>query len=151
MSRRSGSSRPGRRWRNDDGSSDALGLALIAPAAIGLALVILLISRGVDARATAQNAAEAAAQAAARERSFAAAQVAANRVGAAMLVDPNTCATPSVQTTVEGPLGFAPGGVVQVTVRCTASSRGLELVGGDATTASATAFAVIDTFRGVDE
>jgi len=62
------------RFRSDDGSSDALGLALIAPAAIGLALVILFLGRGVDSRATVQSAAESAAQAAAQERTPAAAR-----------------------------------------------------------------------------
>ncbi len=57
-----------RRWIGDDGSSDALGMALIAPAALALAIAVLLISRGVDSRATAQSAAEAAAQAAAQQR-----------------------------------------------------------------------------------
>jgi len=69
-----------RRGRSDRGSSDALGVALIAPAAIGLALVILFLGRGVDSRATAQSAAESAAQAAAQERTPAAARATATSV-----------------------------------------------------------------------
>ena len=138
------------RRRGDRGAADALGLALIAPAALGLALVILLISRGVDARATTQNAAEAAAQAAARERSLPAARAAAERVSGAMLLDADTCADPDTSTDVDGGLAFEPGAVLRVTVTCTATTRGLDLVGGDDSTHSATAFAVIDTFRGVD-
>ncbi len=140
-----------RRWRGDRGASDALGLALIAPAALGLALVILLISRGVDARATTQNAAEAAAQAAARERSLPAAQAAADRVTGAMLIDGDTCGDPSTTTTVDGGGAFEPGAVLRVTVSCTATTRGLDLIGADDSTQAATAFAVVDTFRGVDE
>ncbi|MEM1331928.1 MAG: pilus assembly protein [Actinomycetota bacterium] len=136
--------------RTDRGAADALGLALIAPAAIALALVILFVSRGVDGRATAQNAAEAAAQAAARERSLPAATAAADRVGAAMLVDVDTCAAARVDTGVDGGVGFVPGAVVRVTVSCTATSRGLELAGGNESVSTATAYAVIDTFRSVD-
>lgn len=137
------------RGRGDRGAADALGLALIAPAALGLALVILLLGRGVDARATTQNAAEAAAQAAARTRSLPAAIAAADRIGGRMLVDADTCAAPSVTTSVDGG-AFVPGAIVRVTVSCTAANRGLELTGGSDSTASATAFAVIDRFRGVD-
>ncbi len=134
--------------RRDTGSADALGLALIAPAALGLALVLLLIGRGVDGRATAQNAAEAAAQAAARERTLAGATLAASAVASAMLVDDATCARPEVSTGVDGDV-FAPGGVVRVTVSCSTSADGLDLVGAGGSTV-VTAYAVIDTFRGVD-
>ncbi len=146
-----GPNRCGRRGGSDRGASDALGLALLAPAALGLALVLLFIGRGVDARATTQNAAEAAAQAAARERSMAAARLAAERTADAMLVDGTTCADPTVVTGIDGGGTFEPDAVVVVTVRCTATTRGLEPVGGRDTTATATAYAVIDRFRGVDE
>ena len=97
----------------DRGSADALGLALLAPAAIGLALVIVFLGRGVDSRATVQSAAEAAAQAAAQERSPAAAVAAAQQVGAAMLVDPSSCSSPHVFVDTSA---FEPGGQVAVTV-----------------------------------
>jgi Flp pilus assembly protein TadG len=131
----------------DGGSSDALGMALIAPAALALAIAVLLISRGVDSRATAQSAAEAAAQAAAQQRNRGDAQAAAQQVGAAMLTDPSTCASPSVR------LGgtFAPGETISVTVGCSTSTAGLELVPSTPTGPQEyTAFAVIDPFRGVD-
>jgi len=137
-----------RRCHGDAGATDALGLALMAPAGIGLALVILLLSRDVDTRATAQSAAEAAAQAAAQERSPAAAQAAAQRVGDAMLIDDRTCASPSV-TIDPGP--FGPGETVAVTVRCTTSTAGLDAINPpDRAAQSFTAFAVIDPYRGVD-
>ena len=85
-----------RRLRRDAGSSDALGLALLTPAAIGLAVVIVLLGRGVDSRATVQSAAESAAQAAAQERSGIAAVAAAEEVGRAVLVDPSSCSAPQV-------------------------------------------------------
>ncbi len=130
----------------DAGSADALGLALLLPAAIGLAVVIVWLGRGVDSRATVQSAAESAAQAAAQERSPAAAVAAAQEVGTAMLVDATTCAAPTV---VVDTSSFVPGGVVAVTVSCTVSTEGLSLV--DPPTpgpTTATAFATIDPLRG---
>ena len=112
---------------------------------IALAVVIVFLGRGVDSRATVQSAAESAAQAAAQERSPAAATAAARAVGAAMLVDTATCASPSVEVDTSR---FGPGGQVAVTVSCTVSGDGLELV--DPTIdgpSTATAFAVVDTFR----
>lgn len=135
--------------RGDTGSTDALGLALLAPAAIGLALVIVFLGRGVDSRATVQSAAESAAQAAAQERSVAAAVAAADEVGQAMLVDPTSCASPSVSVDVSE---FRPGGRVAVTVSCTVSADGLELINPPSNGPNtATAFAVIDPFRATDE
>ena len=95
-----------RRFGSDRGSSDALGAALLAPAAIGLALVILFLGRGVDGRATVQSAAESAAQAAAQERTPAAAIAAAQQVGGAMLVDVTSCSDPTV---VVDTIGVRPG------------------------------------------
>ncbi len=122
-------------------------MALIAPAALALAIAVLLISRGVDGRATAQSAAEAAAQAAARERSRPAAAAAAERVAAAMLIDPATCASPRVALTGT----FSAGSTIAVTVGCTTSTAGLELVPSvPAGVHSYTAYAVVDPFRGTD-
>lgn len=134
-----------RRCRNDRGSSDALGLALLTPAAIGLAVVIVFLGRGVDSRATVQSAAESAAQAAAQERTVTAAISAAEEVGRVMLIDPSSCASPTVSVDVSD---FRPGGQVAVTVSCTVSMQGLELIAPPATGPnSATAFATIDPLR----
>jgi hypothetical protein len=136
------------RLRGERGATDALGMAIMAPAAIGLALVILLISRDVDTRAATQSAAEAAAQAAVQERSWPAAQAAAQRIGDAMLIDVSTCSSPHVDV---GGEPFVPGGMISVTVSCTTSTGGLEPInppGREATTY--TAFAVTDPYRAVD-
>ena len=138
--RRSPTVRTGR----DCGSADALGAALLAPAAIGLALVILFLGRGVDGRATVQSAAESAAQAAAQERTPADADRAAREVGAAMLVDATSCSNPLVSVDTSA---FGPGGHVAVTVSCSVSPAGLELIDPPASTATATAFATIDPYR----
>jgi len=131
----------------DRGSADALGAALLAPAAIGLALVIIFLGRSVDGRATVQSAAESAAQAAAQERSPSAAITAAQQVGEAMLVDSTSCSDPAVSVDVSA---FGPGGQVAVTVSCSVSSAGLELIDPPASTSTATAFATIDPYRATE-
>jgi Flp pilus assembly protein TadG len=112
----------------DRGTSDALGLVLVAPVAIGFALLVVLLSRQVDARAQVRTAAESAAQAAAQERSPAAAEVAARQVISAMLIDPDACDSPSAAVDLTG---FAPGGLVSVTVSCSVSARGVEVLAPD--------------------
>lgn len=140
---------PRRRWKDDRGTSDALGLALIAPAAIGLALVILFLSRQVDGRATAQSAAEAAAQAAAQERTPSAAVAAAKSVGFAMLVDELTCSSPTISVDTSAFLADIEP-IVSVEVSCSPSSVGLEAINPPAAdTQTYVAFATIDPFRGV--
>jgi hypothetical protein len=137
-----------RRLRRDAGSSDALGLALLTPAAIGLAVAIVFLGRGVDSRATVQSAAESAAQAAAQERSGIAAVAAAEEVGRAMLVDPSSCSAPQVSVDLSD---FRPGGRVAVTVSCTVSADGLELIDPPSTgPTTATAFAAIDPLRATE-
>lgn len=139
-----------RRSWNDAGSSDALGLALVAPAAIALALAVLFVSRGVDTRATAQSAAEASAQAAAQQRNLGDAAAAAQRVGDAMLIDVKTCANPSVSASTDAG-GFVPGATVVVTVNCNRRTDDLATISpGDANAARYTAYAIIDPFRAVD-
>lgn len=135
------------RFRGDAGSSDALGLALLTPTAIGLAVVIVFLGRGVDSRATVQSAAESAAQAAAQERSGTAAVAAAEEVGRAMLVDPSSCTAPRVSVDLSD---FRPGGQVAVTVSCTVSTNGLELIEPPSSGATATAFAAIDPLRATE-
>ena len=136
------------RLRHDGGSSDALGLALLTPAAIGLALAVLFLGRGVDSRATVQSAAESAAQAAAQERSGMAAVAAAEEVGRAMLIDRSSCSAPEVAVDLSD---FRPGGQVAVTVSCTVSADGLELIDPPATgPTTATAFAAIDPLRATE-
>lgn len=136
--------------RRDRGSADALGLVLVAPVAIGLAVLVVSLGRGIDARAQVRSAAAAGAQAAALERTGAAAERAATTVVRAMLVDDDACRVPDV--TVDYPVrgGVGPGtsyGTVRVTVRCAVSDRGLELVRSGDVTEEFTATATIDLFR----
>lgn len=134
----------------DRGAADALGLVLIAPAVIGLAILVIALSRGVDARAQVRSAAEAAAQAAALERNAGDAEVAANRVAQAMLVDQDACEAFEIAvrypTAPEGGLGTSLG-LVEVDLRCSVSDRGIEVVQRDARDEFVTAVASVDLFR----
>jgi Flp pilus assembly protein TadG len=134
---------------HDRGAADALGLVLIAPVAIGLAVLVIALGRGVDARAQVRSAAAAGAQAAALERSPSDAERAATVIVAAMLVDDDACTSPDV--TVDYPSTPAPGsatafGTVRVTVRCSVSDRGIELLGTGPGDEEFTATATIDLF-----
>ena len=129
------------------GGSEALGLALIAPAALGMAIVILVLGRGVDSRATVQVAAESGAQAAAQERTTSRAVTAGRSAARAMLVDEQTCSNPSVAVDISA---FQPGGEVAVTVTCSVSTAGLELIRPQSQTLTATAFATIDPLRAAE-
>ena len=130
--------------RRDRGAADALALVLIAPAVIGLAVLVVMLGRSVDSRAQTQSAAEAAAQAAALERSPAAADAAARRVAQAMLVDHDSCSTPSVSVDTTA---FRRGGEVRVSIRCAVAARGIEAVQRSARSFAAEAVAHIDEFR----
>ena len=140
-------SRVSHRGRNERGGSDALGLALITPAALGMAIVILFLGRGVDSRATVQVAAESGAQAAAQERTTAEAISAGRSAARAMLVDEQTCMNPRVSVDISA---FQPGGEVAVTVMCSVSTAGLELIRPQAQTMTATAFATIAPLRAAE-
>ncbi len=120
----------------------------MAPAALGLAIVILFLGRGVDSRATVHVAAEGGAQAAAQERTRAEAVAAGTAAATAMLVDDMTCAAPRV---IVDTSQFRPGGMVGVTVSCTVSTKGLELINPPTPgSLTATAFATIDPFRAAE-
>ena len=135
--------------RRDRGVSDALGLVLLAPAAIGLAVLVVALGRDVDGRAQVRSAASAAAQAAALERDAASASAAADRVVRTMLVDADGCARPTASTSYPPPPppGATTGGTVSVTVTCVVTDRGVELVRSGDRALSATATATVDVFR----
>ena len=137
----------------DRGAADALGLVLIAPVAIGLAVLVIALGRGVDARAQVRSAAAAGAQAAALERTPSDAERAATAIVDAMLVDEDACSTPVVTVDYPSPPASRPTtsfGTVRVTVRCSVSDRGLELLGTGPGDELFTAAATIDLFRARD-
>ena len=115
----------------DRGAADALGLVLLAPAVLGLAVLAIALSRDVDSRAQMRTAAEAAAQAAALERNAVDATAAAERVAAAMLVDRDAC--DGVAVAVRYPVVPAVDtgtsfGLVEVDIACTVTNDGVEEV-----------------------
>ncbi|MFW2335011.1 hypothetical protein [Ilumatobacter sp.] len=133
----------------DRGAADALGLVLIAPAILGLALLVIALGRGVDARAQVRSAAESGAQAAALERDASAASAAARRAVETILADSPNCDDPTVVTVY--PPAPPPGsgvdvGIVRVTVSCEVSDRGVEVI-NQPYDESVTAVATVDFFR----
>lgn len=133
----------------DRGAADALGLVLIAPAIVGLALLVIALGRGVDATAQVRSAAESAAQAAALERNPIAAGAAAERAVDAILGDSANCDDPSVVTVyppAPPPSSGVDVGIVRVTVSCQVSDRGIEVI-NQPYDESVTAVATVDFFR----
>jgi Flp pilus assembly protein TadG len=122
-------------------------LALLAPALLAFAMLMVLAGRVVDARATVGEAAHAAARAASLERTPGEASSTATAIAAATLREQGmACAD---HTTAVDHGGLAAGGAVSVTVRCTVDFSdlfgvafpGSRTVEGGATVA-------VDTFRG---
>lgn len=133
----------------DRGAADALALVLVAPAILGLALLVVALGRGVDARAQVRSAAESGAQAAALERNAVAASAAASRAVESMLADSSNCDDPTVVTVyppVPPPGAGLRVGVVRVTVSCEVSDRGVEVI-AEPYGESVTAVATVDFFR----
>lgn len=138
----------------DRGAADALGLVLIAPAVIGLAILVVALGRGVDAKAQLRSAAESAAQAAALERNPVDARRAAEAVAFAMLApdgeDTDACQGLRIDTQYPPipPAGSSNTvGLVRVTLSCAVSDRGIEAVQSGARDDQITAVAAVDFFR----
>lgn len=122
-----------------------MGLVLIAPVAIALAVVVLWTGRKVDADAQVQAASSAAAQAAAHQRDVHSAVAAAQDTANAMLVDVSACAGGPV-VSING-TDFRPGGKVTVVVSCSPARTDLALAGPGAATFTASSSATIDAYR----
>ncbi len=116
----------------DRGAADALALVLIGPVCVAFALLIVSLGRSVESRSETQAAAESAAQAAAH----------------AMLTNPDTCHAPVVDVDTSD---FRAGGSVAVTIVCTATNRGVEVVQPAAREYSTRAVARIDPFRATEQ
>lgn len=129
----------------DRGEANALGLVLIAPAAIGVALLVLWIGRKVDTDAQVQAASSAAAQAAARQRTAGEADVSARATAEAMLTDVKACAGGA--SVVVDTAQFHPGGVVNVVVTCTPTLSDFSPLVPRPTSFAASASATIDPYR----
>jgi len=122
-----------------------LGLVLIAPLAIAMAVVVLWTGRKVDADAQVQSASSAAAQSAAHQRDLRSAIVAAQGTANAMLVDVTACAGGPVVSISAA--NFRPGGDVTVVVSCSPARSDLALAGPGAATFTASSTATVDVYR----
>ena len=132
----------------DSGEANALGLVLIAPVALALAMLVLWTGRKVSTDAQVQAASSAAAQSAARQRNPVAAVAAAQATAAAMLTDVKACAGgPTISIDA---VNFRPGGDVTVVVTCTPQRTDLALSGAASVTFAASSTAPIDTYRSAD-
>lgn len=132
----------------DRGVADALSLVLIAPFAVGLAILVVVLGQRVESEAQLRTAAEAAAQAAALERTGDDAQRAAEAVARAML-DDGSCydlvvAPPRLD--IEQAIGTTIG-TWSVTITCTLRHDDVGDVVGRPVVLSATAHATVDMFR----
>jgi hypothetical protein len=131
--------------RRDRGEANALGLVLIAPVAIALAIMILWIGRKVETDAQVQAASSAAAQVAARQRSPLAAVAAAQSTAELMLTDVQAClGGPAVSIDASQ---FRAGGEVTVVVSCSPQRSDLALAGPERATFTASSTALIDPYR----
>jgi hypothetical protein len=131
----------------DQGEANALGLVLIAPVAIALAVLVLWIGRKVDVDAEVQAASSAAAQSAASQRTPAAAIAAAQSTAALMLSDVQECSDgPAISIDASQ---FHPGGAVTVVVACSPRRSDLQLSRPEAATFIASSTASIDAYRSV--
>jgi Flp pilus assembly protein TadG len=131
----------------DRGAADVLGLVLIFPALLGLAVLVLWLGRQVDTSAQVQSASDAAAQAAARQRDAQSATVAAESIAAMMLDEVEACVG-GAEVTVDTS-AWRPGGSVTVSVACTPATSDLRLGAAPQTSRSitGTSTATLDSFR----
>ncbi|HJE57785.1 MAG TPA: pilus assembly protein [Nocardiopsis listeri] len=133
--------------RKRDRGSASVELAIVTPALLLFAMLMIFAGRTVDAGTTVDEVAHAAARAASLERTPGEASAAATTIASATLREQGLACSDHTTSVDHG--GLTAGGAVSVTVTCTVSfsdllgvafpgSRSIE---GDATVA-------VDTFRG---
>ncbi|MFL1380923.1 MULTISPECIES: TadE/TadG family type IV pilus assembly protein [unclassified Nocardiopsis] len=135
------------RDRGRDRGSASVELALLAPALLAFAMLMVFAGRVVDARTTVGEAAHAAARAASLERTPAAASATGAAVAAATLQEQGMACTDHSTGVDHG--GLVPGGAVTVTVQCTVGFTdlfGVAFPGSSSIEGGATV--AVDTFRG---
>ena len=106
------------RGRSDCGTAEMLGLVLMTPMVVGVAVLVVMLGLEVDRNALSHSAAAAAAQAAALERDHATAQSAAFAAMNSMVADGSICAHPDLHVNLDD---HRAGGSVDVVVRCGSS------------------------------
>jgi Flp pilus assembly protein TadG len=131
--------------RADVGAADVLGLVLMFPVMLGLAVLVLFLGRQVDTRSQLQAASDAAAQSAALQRGPTAGLAAAKQTVAAMLGDSDACAG-DANVVIDGGQ-WAPGSAITVTITCTVRRSDLALIAPPTRRVSATGSALVDPNR----
>jgi len=137
------------RLGDDRGSSDVAAMMFIVPLAFGAVMLFTFVGRQGAGAEGVVHAAHVAAVAASTERDAGSAQAAATRTAASTLSAAGTaCAGgPSVSVAADA---WASGGTVTVTVTCTVATGDLGAIDAPARTLTASASAVIDTYRGYE-
>lgn len=110
----------------DRGASDAIGLVVLAPVMVGLAVLVGGLGRMVDNRAAVRSAAESGAQAGVLERDQPAQRETAKRVADQMIEHTALCAASRVEVGFSSAvLGGEPTDKIDVTVSCTTDTTGI--------------------------
>ncbi len=134
--------------RGDQCGSTTVEVVLLAPVFFALLLFVVGLGRIADAHGQVVGAARDAARAASRASDPMTAAAAAHDTAAADLVG-NTLSCTDLAVTTDT-AAFTPGGVVRVSVRCTARLSDVALAGFPGhQTLTATAAAPVDTYRGL--
>lgn len=130
-----------------DRGSASVELALLTPALLAFALLMVLAGRVADANSTADQVAHSAARAASLERSVGAAEAAASGTAASSLAENGLACGDHSVTLDHG--GLTPGGAVTAVVECRVGLGDLTGLGVPGTiTVTGDATVVVDTFRG---
>jgi Flp pilus assembly protein TadG len=129
------------------GGSDVAALVVVVPLILGVVLMFVYAGRQGSASQGVTHAAAVAARAASMERNAVAAQSAASAAASSSLEAAGQSCAGGAGVRVSAS-GWAPGGVVSVTVTCIAA--GVAGLGAPARTVSGTARATIDVFWGYD-
>lgn len=132
------------RVRGEAGGAEALGVVMMMPLMIGLALIVVAIGRDVDLRAEVAAVSAAAATAAAHQRSPGAAVDIAEEIAHRVLADSSICRHHRIDTDLDR---FVPGGVVIVTIECDMETNGLDDLLGARPPIIVTARASIDPYK----
>lgn len=136
--------------QRDRGAAEALGLVIMFPVMLLLAVLVMSIGRNIDSTAQARSAAEAAAQAAALQRSESAGHAAMGDVVNRMLGASTSCVDHESALTWSAPVGGAPGRAT-VTVSCVRPADGLEMLELADARYTVIAIASIDPLRAISE
>lgn len=133
--------------RDPDRGSNSLSLVIVSAVIIVMLLVVVAFGRHAYSRQLVEQASAAAARAASLASSAGQAQQRAQSAAAASLSDGGVSCT---GTSVAVDADFRPGGMVTVTLSCTADLSDLTMAGvPGSTTVTSTSSSIIETFRQV--